>query len=129
MAAEEQYPVEIIMARGLMSNLQTPAFMVDGEGTLIFFNEAAGEILGLRYEEAGPMPAQEWGTRFEPLDPDGRAVAVDDLPLAIAIREARPAHRPLRIRSAKGELRDIEITAFPIVGREGQSAAMAIFWD
>lgn len=35
MAAEEQYPVEIIMARGLMSNLQTPASRVDGEGTLI----------------------------------------------------------------------------------------------
>ena len=129
MATEEQYPVEIIMARGLMSNLTTPAFMVDGEGTLIFFNEAAGDILGLQYEEAGPMPAEEWGTRFEPLDTEGRAVPVEDLPLAIAVREARAAHRPLRIRSAQGEVRDIEITAFPIVGREGQTAAMAIFWD
>jgi PAS domain-containing protein len=127
--AEEQYPVEIIMARGLMSNLTTPAFMVDGEGTLIFFNEAAGCILGLQYEEAGPMPAQEWGTRFEPLDLEGRTVAPADLPLAVAVRDSRPAHRPLRIRSAQGEVRDIEITAFPIVGREGQSAAMAIFWD
>ena len=127
--AEDQYPVEVIMARGMMTNLTTPAFMVDGEGTLIFFNEAAGNVLGLQFEEAGPMGAAEWGTRFEPLDEDGEAIAPADLPLAIAVREGRPAHRPLRIRSALGEVRDIEITAFPIVGREGQSASMAIFWD
>ena len=126
---DEQYPVEVIMARGLISNLTTPAFMVDGEGTLIFFNEAAGNILGLRYEEAGPMPAAEWGTRFEPTDLNGEAVPPEDLALTIAIREARAGHQSLRIRSALGELRDIEVTAFPIVGREGQSAAIAIFWD
>ena len=125
----EQYPVEIIMARGLISNLTTPAFMVDHEGTLIFFNEAAGDILGLRFEEAGPMPAEEWGTRFTPVDTEGHSVAADDLPLTIAVREARAAHRPLRIRSAIGEVHQIEVTAFPIIGREGQSAAIAIFWE
>jgi hypothetical protein len=75
------------------------------------------------------MPAADWGTRFEPIDLEGEAIAPEELPLAIAVREGRPAYRPLRIRSALGEIRDIEITAFPIVGREGQSAAMAIFWD
>ena len=127
--ASEQYPVEIIMARGLMANLTTPAFMVDPEGTLIFFNEAAGEILGLQYEEAGPMPAEEWGTRFEPLGVDGQPIPVEQLPLSIAVREARAAHSALRIRSARGDVRDIEATAFPVVGREGQSGAIAIFWD
>ncbi len=126
--ASDQHPVEIIMARGLMSNLTTPAFLVDEQGTLIFFNEAAGEILGLRFEEAGPMAAEEWGTRFTPLGPDGERLAVEELPLAIAVREARPAYSPLRIRSAKGEIRDIEVSAFPIMGRAGQRGAMAIFW-
>lgn len=116
------------MARGLMSNLTTPAFLVDERGTLIFFNEAAGEILGLRFEEAGPMAAEEWGTRFTPLGPNGEQLAVEELPLAVAVREARPAYSPLRIRSAEGEIRDIEVSAFPIMGRAGQSGAMAIFW-
>jgi len=117
------------MARGMITNLTTPAFMVDREGTLIFFNEAAGCILGIQYEETGPMPAEEWGTRFEPTDLDGTVVPVDELPLAIAVREGRAAHRPLRILSALGDTHDIEVTAFPIIGRAGQSAAVAIFWD
>jgi PAS domain-containing protein len=93
----EQHPVEIIMARGLMSNMTTAAFLVDNGGTLIFFNDAAGELLGVRYEEARPMPAEEWGTQ--------------------------------RIVSATGQAREIEASAFPIVGRGGQTGAIAIFWD
>jgi PAS domain-containing protein len=127
--AVEQHPVEVIMARGLMSNMTTPAFLVDNGGTLIFFNEAAGELLGVRFEEAGPMAPAEWGSRFTPTALDGRPLSLEELPLAIAINEARPAHSLLRIVSAVGEERDIEVTAFPIIGRTGQSASLAIFWD
>src|SRR4051794_2665326 len=74
--AIDQRPVELILARGLMSNLTTPAFLVDTHGTLVFFNDAAGELLGLRYEEAGPMPLPEWGTRFIPLDDQGLQIPV-----------------------------------------------------
>lgn len=117
------------MARGLMSNMTTPAFLVDNGGTLIFFNESAGDLLGVRFEEAGPMPAAEWGSRFTPTAVDGRPLPLEELPLAIAMSEARPAHSLLHIVSAGGEERDIEVTAFPIVGRAGQSASIAIFWD
>jgi PAS domain S-box-containing protein len=125
----EQRPVELILARGLMSNLTTPSFLVDPEGTLVFFNEAAGELLGLRYEEAGPMDLPEWGTRFIPLGEDGRQIPVEDLPLAIALREERPVHVRFTVRSLRGDERDIEVSAFPIVGNAGMQGAMAIFWD
>jgi PAS domain-containing protein len=127
--AAQQHPVEVIMARGLMSNLTTPAFLVDNGGTLIFFNVAAGELLGVRFEEAGPMAPDDWGGRFTPTTVDGRPLPLGELPLAIAMNEARPAHRLMRIVSAVGEEQDIEVTAFPIVGRTGQSASLAIFWD
>jgi PAS domain-containing protein len=129
MSAQEQYPVEVIMARGLMSNMTTPAFLVDNEGTLIFYNEAAGELLDLRFEDAGAMAPEEWGSRFTPRTLDGRPVPLEEIPLAIAMNEARPAHSMLRIVSAAGEERDIETSAFPIVGRGGQAASLAIFWD
>jgi PAS domain-containing protein len=127
--ATEQQPVELILARGLMSNLTTPAFLVDAEGTLVFFNEAAGELLGMRYEEAGPLALQEWGTRFTPLAEDGRPLGIDDLPLAVALRDARPVHVRFSVRSALDELRHIEVSAFPIVGNTGMQGAMAIFWE
>jgi PAS domain-containing protein len=121
--------VEVIMARGLMSNMTTPAFLVDPGGTLIFFNEAAGELLGVSFEDAGPMAPDEWGGGFKPSAIDGRPLALEELPLGIAVSQGRPAHRLMRIVSAVGEERDIEVSAFPIFGRAGQSASLAIFWD
>jgi PAS domain-containing protein len=127
--AAAQHPVEIILARGFVSNLATPAFLVGSDGTLVFYNEAAADLLGVGFEEAGPMPAQEWGTRFDPVGADGSPLAVEDLPLAIALNHARPAHREMRIHAADGDDRTIEVTAFPVVGHDGQSGAIAIFWS
>jgi PAS domain-containing protein len=124
----EQHPVEIIMARGFMANLTTPAFLVDQDGVLVFFNEAAAELLGVQFEEAGPMPPEEWGGRFEPTGLDGRPLPLEELPLAIAL-QGRPAYSAMRIRPAGGERCDIEVTAFPVAGRSGQTGALAIFWD
>ena len=124
-----QHPVEIIMARGFVSNLATPAFLVDADGTLVFYNEAAAELLGVGFEEAGPLSAREWVSRFVPVAADGSEVALESLPLGIALVQGRPAHRALHIKSATGERRAIEATAFPVVGHEGQSGAIAIFWS
>jgi PAS domain-containing protein len=127
--AAAQHPVEVIMARGFTSNLTTPAFLVDDAGNLIFFNEAAGHLLGVRFEEAGTMGPMEWGARFSPSAMDGHALPFEELPLAIALEHSRPAHSTMRIRSARGDLHDIEVTAFPVVGRSGKRGAIAIFWD
>ena len=125
----DQRPVELILARGLMANITTPAFLVDPDGTLVFFNDAAGDLLGLRYEDTGPMDIGTWGTRFTPLGDDGRPLAVEELPLAIALRDLKPVHRAFTVRSATGQQREIEVSAFPIVGNTGMRGAMAIFWD
>src|SRR5438270_11840536 len=109
----EQHPVELIMARGLATNLSTAVFLVDADGKLLFFNEAAGELLGVQFEEAGPMAPEEWGARFTPTNENGTPLAVEELPLAIAL-SGRPAHAPMRIRSGRGDVRDIEVSAFPL---------------
>ncbi len=67
----------------------------------MFFNEAAGELLGLRFEEASEMAPEEWGTRFEPVGVDVQPIPVAELPLSIAM-SGRPAHTHMRIRSAGG---------------------------
>jgi|SRR5829696_3401987 len=118
----------MIQARALAASLSTACFLVDTEGTLVFFNEAAGELLGLTFEEAGPMKPGTWGTRFEPREPDGKELAVDDLPLTIALRAARPATARLEITSTGGREHLIDVSALPIAGRTGQHGAIAIFW-
>ena len=41
-----QKPLELILARNLLSSISTPAFLVSDHGTLMFYNEAAGALLG-----------------------------------------------------------------------------------
>ncbi len=120
--------LELILARNLMAQLSTPGFLVDERGRLVYYNDAAARVLGMRYEEAGAMAPEEWGTRFVPRDAEGRQLPIERLPLAVAFQSGRPAHSRFQIRSETGEDRDIEATAFPIVAASGQRGAMAIFW-
>jgi PAS domain-containing protein len=123
-----QQPVELILARNLLSSLSTPAFLVDEDGVLVFYNDAAGMLLGKRFEEAGRMRPEEWGTEFGPVDRSGEPIPVDDLPLTLALRRGRPAHARFQIRSLDDTDHEIEVSAVPIITTEGTSGAMAIFW-
>ena len=91
-----QRPLELILARNLMSALSTPAFLVDEGGLLVFYNEAAGTLLGKRFEELGDVGPEEWGSMFGPFDAEGDPLPYDELPLVVAVRNNRPAHAELR---------------------------------
>jgi len=123
-----QKPLELILARNLLTSISTPAFLVDSAGTLMFYNEAAGALLGMPFEEAGQMEPDEWSSRFGPLDDDGEPIPFESLPLTVALREGRPYHANLHIHAAEGSVRAIEVSALPITAERGQSGAMAIFW-
>jgi PAS domain-containing protein len=123
-----QRPLELILARNLMSALSTPAFLVDEGGVLAFYNEAAGILLGKRFEELGTVGPQEWGALFGPFDEDGRPIPYDELPLVRAVRNGRPAHAELEIRSTDGVVHAVEASAFPILTAHGTRGAIAVFW-
>jgi len=127
--SEDQQPVEIILARGMMSNLITPAFLVDQTGRLVFYNDAAAEMIGIRFEDSGGRSQREWATWFEPLDTEGRPISPEDLPLTTAVRHGRPAYVRLSAQLASGPRRWLDISAFPICGGSGQTGSMVIFWD
>lgn len=125
-----QKEIEVILARQLADYLATPIFLVDPEGTLIFYNEPAEKILGRRFGETGEMRAGVWSTLFEPVDEDGKALAPGDLPLVVALTKRQPAHRVFWIRGLDRVLRHIEVTAFPLVGQADRHlGAIAIFWE
>lgn len=111
-----------------MSALSTPAFLVDEGGLLVFYNEAAGMLLGKRFEELGTVGPQEWGSLFGPFDESGEPIPYDDLPLVKAVRAGRPAHAELSVRSTDGTQHDVEVSAFPILTAHGSQGAIAVFW-
>ncbi len=120
--------MQLILARNLVSSLSTPAFLVDAGGDLLFFNEAAGAILGRRYEETGQMTAEEWTTTFGPFDEDGRPIPFEDVPLTAALRGNKASHGGFHIRSATGVDHAIEASALPLIGDESMHGAMVVFW-
>jgi PAS domain-containing protein len=126
--AAAQRPIELIQARSLISTLSTAAFLVDEAGTLLYYNQGAGELLGVSFGNVGEMPPEDWGSRFRPREPGGRELAVDELPLTIALRDGEPGHARMEITGADGEDRQIAVSAIPIRGRGGQHGAFAIFW-
>jgi PAS domain-containing protein len=125
---ETQRPLELILARNLMSALSTPAFLVDEGGLLIFYNEAAGMLLGKRFEEVGAVGPAEWGAMFGPFDESGEPIPYDELPLVVAVRNGRPAHADFEIRSTDGTCHTVEASAFPILTPHGTRGAIAVFW-
>ena len=129
--SSEEHSLVLILARGLASSIATPMFLVDKGGTLVYYNEAAEQILGQTYAEAGEMSPEEWGTAFAPEDPDtGDKLDPQALPLTVALSERRPAHRRMAITGIDGERRRINVTAFPFFARTDEFVgAVAIFWQ
>jgi PAS domain-containing protein len=128
MAAEHQ-PLLLVQGRNLITGLAIPALLTDPDGRLLFFNEAAGVLLGRRFEEVGRLPREEWTRRFGPFDEEGRPLAADNLPLANALREGRPAQGRFHVRLAEdGDLREIEVSALPLLEPDNYEGALVVFW-
>ena len=125
-----QQEIEVILSRHLAEYLAMPIFIVNPQGDLIFYNEPAEAILGTRYSETGVMPASEWATIFHPVDHDGNPIPPEKLPLVIAITKRHPAHKVFWIRGMDDTLREIEVTALPLIGQADRFlGGIAFFWE
>jgi PAS domain-containing protein len=125
-----QREVEVILLKQVASYLAMPIFLVDPEGTLVYYNEPAERLLGYRYEETGEMPIGEWSTVFVPRDEHGNQIPAEELPLGVALMQQRPAHGTMWIDALDDETHHITVTAFPLVGQHDRNlGAVAIFWE
>ncbi len=123
--ADTQQPLDLILARNLMSVLETPSFLVDDSGVLVFFNEAAGEMLGQRFEETGRLARDRWSA-IGPVDGDGNALNAE--PLTVALREGRPSHGQFHIYTDQNRIVEVETSAVPLVSGGDFHGALVLFW-
>jgi PAS domain S-box-containing protein len=125
-----QQPIELILFRQLATQLAVPVFLVDSRGDVIFLNEPAEQLLGIRWDDLEELPFEQWTTQFRARHPNGAAMKVEDMPLAHAVLHRRPAHGALRVTGSDGVDRVIEVTAFPLEGSRGRLiGAVAMFWE
>src|SRR5215471_2826987 len=124
------HPIQIILAKQLAGYLSVPVFLVDQNGKLLFYNEPAELILGQRFDETGAMSAEVWSSAFTPEDGRGNPMPPNELPLMITLSTKRHAHRCFHIRGLDGTVRQVEVSAIPIVGLRGNFVgAAALFWE
>ena len=122
-----QQPVEMVLLRQLASYLTIPIWMMDDSGNLLYYNVAAEQSLGARFNDVGPIHAEQLADLFKTsaIDEPG-----DDMPVVRTLQTRQPAHGRIRFCSLDGVWRDVEITAIPIEGLANRFlGAMALFWD
>lgn len=123
-------PIELILVRHLGARLAVPLFLVDTDGTMVFYNEAAEQVLGQRFDDAGEMNFDRWTSIFAVRDDVGEPLKLDELPLVKALRGRRPAHSRFDITGLDGKRRTVEVAAFPLEGQGGKRlGSVALFWE
>jgi len=117
-------------AQRFAEGLTTPVFIVDTDGNVLYYNEAAGILLGRNFADTGPISASSWTRLFTPTDESENPLLPESLPLMIALNELRPNYGTMWIRGYDDVRRHIGVAAFPIMETNGGSVgAMAIYWE
>jgi PAS domain-containing protein len=122
-----EQPLELILARNLISIVSIAALLVDADGRIVFFNDAAAEIIGAPFEEIGVLEQEDWSARYGPFGTHGKPLLPDELPLTTAVRESRPAYGRFSVRAESGML-EVEAGALPLSGPAGYHGAIIVFW-
>lgn len=126
----KQPDLVLIVARSFATKLATPTLIVDARGNLVYFNDAAAEVLGRPYLDIGELPASRWQELFEPRTLDEQPLRPDQTPLGVALVERRPVHDSIAMRGLDGHEREITVTALPLLSHPDEIVGvMAIFWE
>ena len=105
-----------------------PVAIVGADGEVLHYNEAAAKIAGRPFEKG--LKVEEMPSLFQITDMEGTPLPPEDRVTAIALRERRPGHRPMRMRGFDDVWRDVQLTAFPVEGQGGRMlGAVSIFWE
>ena len=126
-----QQSVEMILVRQLASYLFVPVIVVDTTETVVFYNEPAERILGVRFEETGRLGPEETDRLIELSDDPGAGPDDAGRPLLTALQQRRPAHaRRWLLRRGDRVRLQVELTVFPVIDQEDRMlGAVAMFWE
>jgi len=129
MSMQRQKHLVLILAREFASNLSTPTLIADERGYLVFYNEAAEDVIGRRFGEVGEMPLDDWLGAFDAKTLTGEPIQREDRPARVALDQRRASHLRYIVTSADGGDRELEVTAFPLFAHtEEFVGAVVIFW-
>ncbi len=105
-------------------------FLIDAQGVLVFYNDAAALLIGRAFGEMGEIPAEEFGAVLQLRTSDDKPLRRRDTPAGIAFFERRPAHRTLAATGYDGVQRLVHATAYPLFGSTAEMhGVVSVFWE
>jgi PAS domain-containing protein len=120
----------LILARELASNLATPMFLLNQDGVLVYFNDAAEQIIGKPFAEVGNVDAMEFSAIFSLRELDGTPISRGFSPTGIAFLQRRPSHQVLLVTGLDGVRRTVQATAYPLFGAGDElHGVVTVFWE
>jgi PAS domain-containing protein len=126
----KQPDLVLIVARSFATKLATPTVIIDARGDLVYFNDAAAEVLGRSYLDVGALRASRWQELFKPRTFDEEPLTAEQTPGGVALLERRPVHDSFSIRGLDGREHEITVTAFPLFSHPDEVVgSMSIFWE
>jgi PAS domain-containing protein len=124
-----QLAMELILARKLAEALAVAVLITDARGDTLYYNAAAGRILGRPWEEVDALPFEARTRLLAPLRADGSPLPADELPGVSAMRQRRPAYVAFYMHDVEGHMQAIETTAIPLESSTGHVVgAFVVGW-
>lgn len=126
----KQPDLVLIVARSFATKLATPTLIIDANGDLVYFNDAAADVLGSTYLDIGALDASRWQELFQPRTLDEEPLTAAETPGGVALLERRPVNNSFAFRGLDGREREVTVTAFPLFSHPDEVVgAMSIFWE
>ena len=120
----------MVLLRQLASYLTIPIWMMDLEGNLIYYNEPAEKLLGVTFDDVGPLHADQLTTMFMVTDLEGESMPDVEVPVVAALVKQKPAHSKIRFCGFDQVWREVEVSAIPVEGQGGRFLGVfATFWE
>ncbi len=103
--------------RELVRALPTAAYMCDADGIITIFNDAAVALWG----RTPHLGRESWSGAHRIFQPNGTLLPIDQYPIAVALREGRPARgEEIIVERPDGTRRDVLAYPEPIRGTGGK---------
>jgi len=120
----------MILLRQLASYLTVPFWLMDAEGNLLYYNDSAERLLGVAFDDMGPVSAEQIGEMFRLSDLEGNPLAELDFPIGVALSKRIPSHREVRYCGLDGQWRNVAVSAVPVEAQAGRFLGVfATFWE
>jgi PAS domain-containing protein len=120
----------LIRAKHLAESVTTPMLLIAADGTLVFYNEAAGALFDIPFNDVGQMTAGEWGAKFNVRDRHDVVFPLEAMPGWIKLQKERPDIGHVRLTTLEGRDKFLAACAFPLFTSQQQfDGGLVLLWE